>query len=418
MLVTLLRRITISTLDAAIERGRAVSVPPVRWMAAAIDRARPWMGLDVVQREAPLPDWTGAHPHRPMWDSDRKKLLKWQIDKGIVQPEPDQDVGPATVMPSVQSDAPIKVFYQRGCPYARAAIDLLREREIAFEAQDIKGDEVMRSWLKNVTGRRTTPQIFIRGELVGGFDELRTLDQSGELLQRVGVTTKVEAAVVVEDEVSVAELRDRLEDGASVLLLDVRSAEEIASGVIEGAVHIPLDQLGTRHGELDANGVWIAYCHSGVRSRTASGVLREHGFRSVVSLAGGIAAWRQAGGQVVSIQAPSKPKKVSLSVIHPERSPFEQWAGADGDAAMERLEGDALVARVRDVLDECRPLVQADGGDIELLDVIGDVVHIQLTGNCIGCPSSQATLRQGIERRLRARIPQLVGIASPQLAPG
>jgi Fe-S cluster biogenesis protein NfuA len=43
-------------------------------------------------------------------------------------------------------------------------------------------------------------------------------------------------------------------------------------------------------------------------------------------------------------------------------------------------------------------------------------VHVQLTGNCVGCPSSQATLRQGIEKRLKSRIPQIKGIASPQLA--
>jgi Fe-S cluster biogenesis protein NfuA len=86
----------------------------------------------------------------------------------------------------------------------------------------------------------------------------------------------------------------------------------------------------------------------------------------------------------------------------------------DGDPA-EVLEGNALVERVREVLEECRPMIQADGGDLMLLDIVDDVVHVELTGNCIGCPSSQATLRQGIERRLVSRIPQVRGIASPQL---
>ncbi|MCA9688078.1 MAG: NifU family protein, partial [Myxococcales bacterium] len=54
-------------------------------------------------------------------------------------------------------------------------------------------------------------------------------------------------------------------------------------------------------------------------------------------------------------------------------------------------------------------------GDIELLDVRDDTVSVSLTGNCVGCPSSQATLRHGIERRLRQQIPQLRGIRSPQL---
>jgi Fe-S cluster biogenesis protein NfuA len=157
------------------------------------------------------------------------------------------------------------------------------------------------------------------------------------------------------------------------------------------------------------------YCKSGRRSAMAVQALRGHGFRSVVSLRGGVEAWTAAGGSVVSPQE-AAPKRKHLPVLHPEKSPFEGLAVADGGGASEGLEGDALVARVREVLDECRPLVQADGGDIELLDVQGGVVHLRLTGNCVGCPSSQATLKQGIERRLKSRIPQISGIASPQLA--
>jgi Fe-S cluster biogenesis protein NfuA len=137
----------------------------------------------------------------------------------------------------------------------------------------------------------------------------------------------------------------------------------------------------------------------------------------VVSLRGGIEAWLGQGGPVVRLgaAAPRTKVRVRLPVVHPERSPFEslvdEW---QGDGA-EQLEGDALAQRVREVLDECRPMVQQDGGDIELLDIVADMVHVQLTGNCIGCPSSQATLKQGIEARLKRRIPQIKGIASPQL---
>ncbi|MCA9634882.1 MAG: NifU family protein [Myxococcales bacterium] len=140
---------------------------------------------------------------------------------------------------------------------------------------------------------------------------------------------------------------------------------------------------------------------------------------------GGILAWLDAGGPTVppSEAAIARPRldlkrTVKLPVYHPERSPFEglelEGEGAAGEG--ERLEGKALVDRVLEVLDEVRPMVQADGGDIELMDVQDDVVALRLTGNCIGCPSSQATLKQGIERRLRQRIPQLKGISSPQLS--
>ncbi|MBC8066961.1 MAG: NifU family protein [Deltaproteobacteria bacterium] len=79
------------------------------------------------------------------------------------------------------------------------------------------------------------------------------------------------------------------------------------------------------------------------------------------------------------------------------------------------LDGEALIERVREVLAECRPMIQQDGGDLHLLDIKDDIVHVALSGNCIGCPSSQATLKQGIEKRLRLRIPQIKGVASPQL---
>ena len=60
------------------------------------------------------------------------------------------------------------------------------------------------------------------------------------------------------------------------------------------------------------------------------------------------------------------------------------------------------------VIDLIRPAVQADGGDIELVDVLEDgTVHIRFHGACNGCPSSTMTLHMGLERNLRDRIPQV-----------
>lgn len=415
MLGTLLRRVTIKTLDAVVDKGRTSEHAPVRAAASALDRVRGVVGLDEVQPQAPLPSWSGGTPEQPMWDSDRKKLHKHQLERGIIREDDGSEPAaaqPATAVPK----SGIKIYYKRGCPYARAAMELLREREIPFEEQDVKGDEPTLSWLKIVTKQSTTPQIFIHGEAIGGFEELRALDQSGELRQRLGEAAGVPAGdEQLVDELEVEELRSRVDAGADVRLVDVRTAEEVAQGMIRGALHLPLHELDARHGELDPTDVWVVYCKSGRRSATAVQALRGHGFRSVVSLRGGVEAWTAAGGSVVSPQEAAQRRR-RLPVLHPEKSPFEGLAVADGGAVAEGLEGDALVARVREVLDECRPLVQADGGDIELLDVQGGVVHLRLTGNCVGCPSSQATLKQGIERRLKSRIPQISGIASPQLA--
>jgi Fe-S cluster biogenesis protein NfuA len=60
--------------------------------------------------------------------------------------------------------------------------------------------------------------------------------------------------------------------------------------------------------------------------------------------------------------------------------------------------------RVQSVLDRIRPLMQADGGDIELVDVSGNNARVRLTGMCSGCPSAHLTLHMGVEVALREEI--------------
>src|SRR5687767_7660797 len=147
MIATIAKRVTVKLLDAVVERGRNSPVAPVRVAADALQRARALVGLGEVEREAPLPSWSGATPERPMWGTDKKKMHKWQLDRGIIKEE--------GVEPSVAAVAPaIEVYYKRGCPYARAAIELLRERDIAFVEYDVKGDPQKLEWLKIVTGKK------------------------------------------------------------------------------------------------------------------------------------------------------------------------------------------------------------------------------------------------------------------------
>jgi Fe-S cluster biogenesis protein NfuA len=63
--------------------------------------------------------------------------------------------------------------------------------------------------------------------------------------------------------------------------------------------------------------------------------------------------------------------------------------------------------RVQEVLDKIRPALQADGGDVELVDVEGGVVKVRLVGACAGCPMSQLTLSNGVERVLKQEIPEV-----------
>ena len=63
--------------------------------------------------------------------------------------------------------------------------------------------------------------------------------------------------------------------------------------------------------------------------------------------------------------------------------------------------------KVEEALNKVRPALQADGGDVELVEVKGEVVKVRLTGACGGCPMSQMTLKMGIERHLKSEIPEI-----------
>ncbi|MDD5764922.1 MAG: NifU family protein [Candidatus Marinimicrobia bacterium] len=67
--------------------------------------------------------------------------------------------------------------------------------------------------------------------------------------------------------------------------------------------------------------------------------------------------------------------------------------------------------KVTKVIDSIRPYLQADGGDVELVEVTKDgIVKVRLTGACGGCPMSTYTLKMGIENKLKAEIPEIISV--------
>ncbi|NJN59986.1 MAG: NifU family protein [Leptolyngbyaceae cyanobacterium SL_5_9] len=65
---------------------------------------------------------------------------------------------------------------------------------------------------------------------------------------------------------------------------------------------------------------------------------------------------------------------------------------------------------VEKVLDELRPYLMSDGGNVELVELDGPIVRLRLQGACGSCPSSTMTLKMGIERRLREFIPEIAEV--------
>lgn len=68
--------------------------------------------------------------------------------------------------------------------------------------------------------------------------------------------------------------------------------------------------------------------------------------------------------------------------------------------------------KIQAALNKVRPMLQADGGDVELVDVEDGVVKVRLQGACAGCPMSQMTLKNGIENFLKKEIPEVVSVVS------
>jgi len=75
---------------------------------------------------------------------------------------------------------------------------------------------------------------------------------------------------------------------------------------------------------------------------------------------------------------------------------------------------ESIQKRVQNAIDEIRPQIQADGGDVELVAVEGKTAKVRLTGHCIGCPMAQLTLKQGIEAVIKQRVPEIQKVESVQ----
>jgi rhodanese-related sulfurtransferase len=88
------------------------------------------------------------------------------------------------------------------------------------------------------------------------------------------------------------EVKQKMDNGDDIVLLDVRSDKEFQSGHLKNAVHIPISELMTRHKELDPAKETIIYCHSGFRSRSGGNILVSKGFTKIRNMAAGISGWK------------------------------------------------------------------------------------------------------------------------------
>jgi len=77
--------------------------------------------------------------------------------------------------------AKVEIYTTQFCPYCVRAKSLLRKRGVAFEEIDASDPEVREQMIERAGGRRTVPEIFINGRIIGGYDELKALDDASQL---------------------------------------------------------------------------------------------------------------------------------------------------------------------------------------------------------------------------------------------
>jgi adenylyltransferase/sulfurtransferase len=126
----------------------------------------------------------------------------------------------------------------------------------------------------------------------GTHPTIQSLSDGDDVCGAPGVGTA--SRVTSEDErveMTVDQLKAKLDSGQDLVLLDVREPHETAICNIDGSLLMPLGELPRRFGELDASREVVVYCRSGVRSRRAVAFLRQQGYAQAVNLRGGILQW-------------------------------------------------------------------------------------------------------------------------------
>jgi rhodanese-related sulfurtransferase len=124
----------------------------------------------------------------------------------------------------------------------------------------------------------------------------------GEEIMAKTYTQLMDEARQTIPEMTVEEVKSRVERGEHWILLDVREREEYRAGHLEGALSLPRGFLELRVEEAvaDKSTPLLTYCASGVRSLMAARTLKDMGYEQVVSLAGGYTAWKNAGNRWVA----------------------------------------------------------------------------------------------------------------------
>ena len=93
--------------------------------------------------------------------------------------------------------AAVRIYTTRWCGYCHAAVRLLDRKQVIYENIDVTQDDKTRVWLHQATGRTSVPQVFINEQAVGGYTDIKALDDRGELDRMLAEPPGARAAAAV-----------------------------------------------------------------------------------------------------------------------------------------------------------------------------------------------------------------------------
>ncbi len=191
------------------------------------------------------------------------------------------------------------------CGFSAMVVEILDKLSAIYKDVDVLADPAVREGIKEYGQWPTIPQLYVRGNLIGGCDIVRELYQTGELAKLLGTAQpqpRVEAQVQTQPslqtsssqvkQMAVKELKRRLDAKEPLKLYDVRTDAERQVAKLEESTWFD-EKARTSLALLPRDTMLVFHCHHGGRSQAAAEGCIRQGFTNVWNVQGGIDAWSQ-----------------------------------------------------------------------------------------------------------------------------
>jgi len=183
------------------------------------------------------------------------------------------------------------------CGFSNQVIQILKAYNVPFGSFDVLSDMDVRQGIKTYSEWPTIPQLYVKGEFIGGCDIVRESWESGELTELLQSaypdhTLTPPKPPAKPRNISVAQAKAMM-DQKGVRFLDVRTFEERDLAKIDGFEHLDQALAQTLLAEADKEIPMVFICHFGGRSGQAAEYFANQGFQNTYNIVGGIDSWSQ-----------------------------------------------------------------------------------------------------------------------------